>query len=150
VARSVAIVMDYDQMVDKNNEQYSRGSPLSKKRKLAKHTMKYLACCTDPDAYIAVTRAAPIGVIHGICNAALIVQQGDVDLSPNQKALFGAHRNDIATLTSPNVSLARKRKVIQSQTGGFFFIPALIGAALGAIGSNIVGSLVGNQQQQQH
>jgi hypothetical protein len=97
-----------------------------------------------------VTRAAPIGVIHGICNPALNVQRGDVDLSPNQKALFSAHRNDIATLTSsPNVSLARKRKVIQSQTGGFFFIPALVGAALGAIGSNIVGSLVGNQQQQQ-
>jgi hypothetical protein len=142
--------MDYDQMGDASNVQYSRGSHRSKNSKLAKHTIKYLACCTDPDAYIAVTRAAPIGVIRGICNAALNVQQGDVDLSPNQKALFSAHRDDIATLTSPNVSVARKRVVIQSQTGGFFFIPALIGAALGAIGSNIVGSLVGSQQQPQH
>jgi hypothetical protein len=142
--------MDYDQMADTSNEVYSRGLHRSKKGKLAKHTIKYLACCTDPDAYIAVTSAAPIGVVHGICNAALNVEQGDVHLSPNQKALFSAHRNDIATLTSPNVSLARKRMVTQSQTGGFFFIPALIGAALGAIGSNIVGSLVGSQQPPQH
>jgi hypothetical protein len=142
--------MDSDQMFDPNSEQYSMGSHDSKRGKLAKHTIKYLACCTDPNAYIAVTRAAPAGVIRGICNAALNAEQGDIQLSPQQKALFGAHREDIATLTSPTISLARKRKVIEGQTGGFFFIPALIGAALGAIGSNIIGSLVGGQQQSQH
>ena len=88
-------------------------------------------------------------MIADICNAALNVEQGDVHLSPNQKALFRTHRKDIATLTSPRVGLARKRKLIESQKGGFFFIPALIGAALGAIGSKIVGSLIGGQQQPQ-
>ena len=114
---------------------------------LSKRTVKYLSTCTDPSAYIAVTRAAPVGAIERICNAALNVEQGDVHLTPKQRALFRAHREEIATLTSPRVSLARKRKVIQSQKGGFFFIPALIGAALGAIGSKVIGSLIGGQQQ---
>ena len=53
--------------------------------------------------------------------------------SPKQKALYRTLRKDIATLTSPRISLARKRKVIQNHKSGFFFIPALIGAALGAV-----------------
>jgi hypothetical protein len=96
-----------------------------------------------------VTRAAPDSTIRGICDAAYNVEQGDVHLSPKQKALFRAHRKEIAALTSPSVSLARKRKVIESQKGGFFFIPALISAALGALGSSLIGSLFGNRQQQQ-
>jgi hypothetical protein len=96
-----------------------------------------------------VTRAAPVGTIQDICDAALNVQQGDVHLTSKQKAFFSAHHKEFATLTSPRVSLARKRKVIQSQKGGFFFIPALIGAALGAIGSKLIGSFIGGQQQQQ-
>jgi hypothetical protein len=112
-----------------------------------KRTIKYLATCTDPRAYTAVTRAAPDSTIRAISNAALNIEQGDIHLSPKQKALFRTHRKDIATLTSPHTSLVRKRKVIQNQKGGFFFIPALIGAALGAVGSKIIGSLIGGQQQ---
>jgi hypothetical protein len=117
--------------------------------KHTKHTIKYLACCTDPEAYSAVVHAAPIGVIRGICNAAINVEHGGIHLSPKQKTLFSTHRDDIATLASPDVRLAHKREIIESQTGGFFFIPALIGAALGAIGSHVIGSLVGGQQPQQ-
>jgi quercetin dioxygenase-like cupin family protein len=116
--------------------------------KVDKRTLKYLATCTDPRAYIAVTRAAPARAIQDICNAAFNVEQGDIHLSPKQKALFRTHRKDIATLTSPRVTLARKRKVIVSQKGGFFFIPALISAAIGALGSTLLGKLFGGQQQQ--
>jgi hypothetical protein len=113
-----------------------------------KRTVKYLATCTDPRAYTAVTRAAPDSTIRAISNAALNIEQGDIHLSPKQKALFRTHRKDIATLTSPHTSLVRKHKVIQYLKGGFFFIPALIGAAIGAIGSKLIGSLFGGQQQQ--
>jgi hypothetical protein len=113
-----------------------------------RRTLKYLASCKDPHAYLAVTRAAPISTIMGICNAAVNVERGEIHLTPKQKALFRAHRADIATLTSPRVGLARKRKVIESQTGGFFFIPALLSAAVGAIGSKLLGSLFGGQEQQ--
>jgi hypothetical protein len=143
------IVVESDRTLDTNTGYFAMASQLSNTRKHTKHTIKYLACCTDPQAYTAVVRAAPSGVIRGICNAAINVQQGDIDLSPKQKTLFSAHQDDIATLTSPDIRLARKRKIIESQTGGFFFIPALIGAALGAIGSHVIGSLVGGQQPQQ-
>ena len=112
-----------------------------------KRTIKYLATCTDPRAYTAVTRAAPDSTIRAISNAALNIEQGDIHLSPKQKALFRTHRKHISTLTSPRMSLVRKRKVIQNQNGGFFFIPALIGVALGAVASKIIGSLIGGQQQ---
>ena len=141
--------METDQTFSTNTQQYLKQQRRLNTSKVDKHTIKYLATCTDPRAYIAVTRAAPVGTIQGICNAALNVEQGDVHLTPKQKALFRTHRKDIATLTSPRVSLARKRKVIQSQKGGFFFIPALIGAAIGAIGSKLIGSLIGGQQQPQ-
>ena len=143
--------METDPTFDTNTHQYlkrqQRSSSTSSKAN--KHTIKYLATCTDPRAYSAVTRAAPVSAIQSICNAAFNAEQGDVNLTPKQKALFRAHRKEIATLTSKRVSLARKRKVIQSQKGGFFFIPALLGAAIGAIGSKIVGSLFGGQQAQQ-
>lgn len=127
--------------------------PISPKDLTAKHTLKYLAICKDPRAYCAVTRAAPDSTIQSICNAALNVEQGDIQLTPKEKALFRKHRVAIGTLTNPRVSLARKRKVIQSQKGGFFWLPALLGTALGSIGSsligNIFGKLFGGQQQQQ-
>ena len=142
--------METDPTFDTNTQQYlKRQRRTNTSSKANKHTIKYLTTCTDPRAYTAVTRAAPIGVIQGICNAAVNVEQGDVRLTPKQKTLFRAHRKNIATLTSRRVSLARKRKVIQSQKGGFFFIPALLGAAVGAIGSKIISSLFGGQQAQQ-
>ena len=142
--------METDPTFDTNTQQYlKRQRRTNTSSKANKHTIKYLTTCTDPRAYTAVTRAAPIGVIQGICNAVVNVEQGDVRLTPKQKALFRAHRKQIAALTSRRVSLARKRKVIQSQKGGFFFIPALLGAAVGAIGSKIISSLFGGQQAQQ-
>ena len=39
--------------------------------KADKRTIKYLAACTDPRAYTAVTRAAPDGTIRAISNTAL-------------------------------------------------------------------------------
>jgi hypothetical protein len=140
--------METDQTFSTNTQQYLQRQPRLNTSKVDKHTVKYLATCTDPRAYIAVTRAASDEAIRRICNAAYNVEQGDITLTPKQKALFRTHRAEIATLTSPRVGLARKRKIIQSQTGGFFFIPALIGAAIGAIGSKLIGSLFSGQQQQ--
>ena len=142
--------MESDPTFDTNTQQYlKRQRPLSTNSKVNKHTIKYLATCTDPRAYSAVARAAPDGVIKVIANAAYNVEQGDVNLTPKHKTLFRTHRKDIATLTSRRVSLARKRKVVRSQKGGFFFIPALISAALGAIGGKLIGSLFGGQQSAQ-
>jgi hypothetical protein len=109
-----------------------------------KRTVKYLAVCTNPQAYQAVVHAAPDGVIKVICDAAYNVEQGPIYLTPAQKSLFRAHRQSIASLTSSRVGIKAKRKTIASQKGGFPFIPLLIGSALGALGSRLFG---GTQQQ---
>ena len=99
-----------------------------------KRTVKYLAVCGSPRAVRECIKASPDSVVKCICNAAYNVERGDVVLSPKHKALFGKHRKLIAKLTSRSHSLTAKRKVLQSQKGGFI-IPALIGAAISALGS---------------
>lgn len=111
-----------------------------------KRTVKYLSVCSNPQAYRAVVRAAPDNVIRAIANAAYNVERGDIHLTPAQKTLFAKHRRAIAKLTSRSVSIKDKRKVVESQKGGFPFLPLIIGSALAAFGSRLFG---GSQQQQQ-
>ena len=99
--------METDQTFGTNTQRYLKHQRRLSASNADKHTIKYLATCTDPRAYIAVTRAAPVRTIQGICNAALNVEQGDIHLTPKQKALFRTQRKDIATLTSPRVGLER-------------------------------------------
>ena len=101
-------------------------------------TTKYLAVCPDPKLFNAVVRRAPDSVIAAICNAALNLHEGDVQLTEAQKSLFRAHRSVFTELTSPTSSIERKRQVVESQSGGF--LPLLIGSALGALGSWLFGS----------
>lgn len=84
-------------------------------------------------------KGASDDVIKAICNAALNVEQGDIHLSPAQRQLFGHHRKQIATLTDSTGNIQKKRTLIQSQKGGFPFIPILIGTALGALGGKLFG-----------
>jgi phosphoserine phosphatase len=86
-----------------------------------------------------VLKGATDDVIKAICNAALNVEQGDIHLSPVQRGLFATHRKQIAKLTAASGSLQSKRAIIQSQKGGFPFIPILIGTALGALGGKLFG-----------
>jgi hypothetical protein len=102
------------------------------------NTVKYIGVCCEPSAYRSVVRAAPDSVVKTICNAALNVERGAIKLSPSQKALFRQHRQQIAKLTSRRVGLPSKRRVLE-QRGGAFWIPALIGAALGGLGSTLFG-----------
>jgi hypothetical protein len=103
-----------------------------------KNTVKYIGVCGEPSAYRSVLRAAPDAVVKTICNAALNVERGGIQLSPSHKALFRQHRQQIAKLTSKRVGLPTKRKILE-QRGGAFWIPALIGAALGGLGSTLFG-----------
>jgi hypothetical protein len=108
-------------------------------RDVKKRSIKFLAVCRDPKVVSSVVRSAPDDVIKTICNAALNVQRGGrVALSSAEKSLFRNHGGQIAKLVSKKVSLKSKRKLL-SQRGGAFFIPALIGAALGGLGSALFG-----------
>jgi hypothetical protein len=107
-----------------------------------KRTVEYLGVCNNPAAYRSVVRSAPDPVIKTICNAALNVERGAINLTPFQKTLFRQHRAEIAKLTSPRVRLDTKRRVIE-QRGSGFFIPALIGAAI----SGLAGALFGGKKE---
>lgn len=108
-------------------------------RQVRKRTTKFLAVVPDAKLYSATVKKAPDSVIKSICDAALNVKHGEgVSLSDAEQALFRRHRAAIDKLTSKNVSVASKRKLL-TQRGGFAFIPALIGSALGFIGSKLFG-----------
>jgi hypothetical protein len=109
------------------------------RKSLVKRTVKYLSVCSNPRAYNSVLKGAPDEVIKAICNAALNIEQGDIRLSPAQRQLFSAHRGKISKLTSRGGDLKGKRNLIQSQKGGFPFIPVLIGTAVGALGGKLFG-----------
>ena len=104
----------------------------------AERILKYLAVCPRSRTFDAVIRDAPDGVIEAICNAAVKVKQLEVPLTESQKELFRSNRPLFQELTSPTSGISRKRKVIESQHGGF--LPILISAALGALASHLFGS----------
>ena len=136
-----------DDSADTASDTTSASAPSSNSHKNPRHialkrTIKYLATCNNPRAVRECLRAAPDSVVKCICNAAYNVERGDVVLTPKQKALFGKHRKLIAKLTSHTGSIQAKRKVLQSQKGGFI-IPALIGAAISALGNLLFPNLLG-------
>ena len=80
-------------------------------------------------------KVAPKGVIKGVINAALNLEQNPaVQLSKTKKRFFAKHRQHISYLTDPKVSFTEKHKAFQ--TGGF--IPLAI---LAPLITSVVGSL---------
>ena len=104
-----------------------------------KRIIKFLSICSDPKTFRLVVREAPESVIKTVCNAAFNAERGDVRLTNAEKALFRKHRRQIATLTSHQPSVAAKRKLLGrvSQSGGSSFVPALLSAVLGSLGSRL-------------
>ena len=119
---------------------HTSSSSKHNKNPTVKRTVKYLAICNSPRAVRECIRASPDSVVKCICNAAYNVERGEVVLSPKHKALFGKHRKLIAKLTSRAGSLQTKRKVLQSQKGGFI-IPALIRIAVAAFGDQLFSAI---------
>ena len=116
-----------------------KSSQRRRQHQLKKRTVKFLSVRRDPKVLSSAIRASPDSVIKTICNAALNVQRGGrVSLGNSQKVLFRNHSGRIAKLVSKNLSIAQKRKLL-SQKGGAFWIPALISAALGGLGSLLFG-----------
>jgi ABC-type methionine transport system ATPase subunit len=108
------------------------------KRNSTKRTLKYLAICNDPQAMSAILRNAPDAVVKKICDIALNALKGDVALTNKAKKLFRQHRDEIRTFASRSVRLPKKREILV-QKGSGFWIPALIGSVVGALGSSLFG-----------
>jgi len=113
--------------------------------KRTKDTLRYLALLErDPKTFRQVLQDAPDAVIKAICNAALnALQNKDVVITRTQRKHLARFRVAVSVLANKEIALQRKRKLLLSknqQVGGAFFIPAILGAVLGALGSRFIGS----------
>ena len=90
----------------------------ARKRMIDKRIVKFLAICKNPHTHRLVIRDSPDGVIKAICNAALNVQRGDIELTEAQKRQLRRHRGVFKTLVDRTTSIERKRAVLQK--GDFF------------------------------
>ena len=108
---------------------------MSDKKKSTKRAIKYLSTCPNKSIIKTIVKESPDSVIKAICNAALNAQSGDIYLSPTQKRTFKKFRKQISQLTSPSLSIANKRKVIQVGGGFFAAILLLLSTILSSIGS---------------
>lgn len=107
-----------------------------------KRTLKYLSVVRNRKAYQAVVGSASDDVVKRVCDAALnAIKSPDIKLNAAQKKLFKKHRKHILKLADRKTALKNKRRLVQ--TGGFAWIPALIGTVAGALGTALFG---GNKQ----
>lgn len=106
-----------------------------------KRTIKYLSICSNPKLTRQIISESDQDVVKAICNAALNAQSGDVSLRDKEKKDFARFRDVFNRLTSRDLNLSQKRKLIlrnQKGSGFFAIIPALLSSVLGAIGSSFL------------
>lgn len=100
-----------------------------------KKAFKLLAVCQDPRVRKSILARAPDELIKKICNAAINVERGHIQIAPKNKKVLSKHRKDIAKLTSLRYSIGKKRKFLIQKGGIFPIIPILLSSALTALGS---------------
>ena len=112
---------------------------MAKQKKKSKHTLvkryiKLMAVNPDPVNSLALIKNSPDEVIKAVCNAAYNVTNGDVKLNPKQKTYLKKYKNPLSNLIQNQATIKQKRRVLV-QKGGAFFLPLLLSAALGTLGS---------------
>ena len=130
----------------------AKGHKSLARHKTVKATVKYLSRARpDISTVLSILKSAPDEVVEAISNAALNAREGDVHLTPAQKALFRAHEESFNLLTDRHYSIADKRRHLLSrkrntslQEGGAFPIAALVvpllSSVLSSIGSAFISS----------
>lgn len=118
----------------------------NKKNAEQKRVVKYLAVCRDPQIQRLILQKSSDGVIKSISNAMLNAQQGDIHWSAAMKRKLRPHRKFISMMSSRGVPIAKKRRLLTSQRGGFLpLLGPIIGTVLGAVGPSLLGGLFGNR-----
>ncbi len=108
-----------------------------------KRTIKFLSIPHSKAINLQILKSARPPVIKAICNAAYNLEQNpNLPLNPKAKAFFRAHKGRISQLTNPKLSVAKKRKILQ--TGGSPFLiallPAILSTAISFLGSTFLNS----------
>ena len=79
--------------------------------KLIKRTIKFLASGPDINVVRATLEKAPVGVIQGVCNAAVNARQGEVQIPAHVKPLFRQHSDQIDILIDRQQPLEFERQL---------------------------------------
>lgn len=116
--------------------------------KAVKRTIKYIAVAPDSDIVQQVIKKAPNGVIRAIANAAVNAREGDVRIPPQHINLFKQHRGHFDLLTDRQISLDRKREILQQRGGALPIIIPLLSSVLGSLGAEFISRLIRRKDEQ--
>ena len=103
----------------------------------AKRYVKLLAVCRDPAVFKTLIQKSPDAVIKLICNAALNASRGEVHLTKAQKNLFAKHKSLFEKLSTRQISIKAKRKLINQRGNGLPLLPIILSTVLSSLGSLI-------------
>jgi hypothetical protein len=111
------------------------------KRNATKRYVKLIAVCKDPKLYKELLHKAPDPVIKSICNAAINALRGEIHLTPANKKLFTKHKKLIEDLSTRQVTIKSKRKLLNQKGNGLPLIPLILSTVLSSLGSLIFDKL---------
>ena len=117
--------------------------------KLIKRTIKFLASGPDNNVVLATLEKAPVGVIRGVCNAAVNARQGEVQIPAHLKPLFRQHSDHIDILIDRQQLLEFKRQLLTSgvgndkhQRGALPIVVNLLATVLGSLGGEFISRIL--------
>ena len=119
--------------------------------KLIKQTIKFLASGPDINVVRSTYEKAPVGVIRGVCNAAVNARQGEVQIPVHLKPLFRQHSDHIDLLIDRQQPLEFKRQLLISggagdgkrQKGGALpIVVPLLATVLGSLGGEFISRIL--------
>ncbi len=119
---------------------YSVKRPIiSKKVSSIKKTIKYLSICQDPRIQRRILRISPNPIIKSICNAALNIERGPLQLTKTHKKLLSNNRPQIHTIANSGNTISQKRKIlIQGGNGILAILPLILSTVLSSLGSTFM------------
>ena len=119
--------------------------------KLIKRTIKFLASGPDINVVRSTLKKALVGVIQGVCNAAVIARQGEVQIPAHLKTLFRQHSDHIDILIDRLEPLEFTRQLLISggtgdgkrHKGGARPIDVfLLATVLGSLGGEFISRIL--------
>ena len=85
--------------------------------KVVKRTIKFISIGPDRTIIPFVIRHAPISLIRAICHAARNAREGDVQIPPHLKKIFGRYHQHFDKLIDPRVPIYIKRQPCLQRNG---------------------------------
>ena len=124
--------------------------------KQIKQTIKFLASGPDINVVRATLEKAHVGVIRGVCNAAVNARQGEVQIPAHLKPLFRQYSKHIDTLIDRQHPVEFKRQLLitarsgSGQKGGALpIVVPLLATVLGSLGGEFISRILRRNDGQQ-